>query len=134
MAMRGLALSSLLLVLPMYGSSGLAQTAPPASQEQSFNALKGSKDGGQCKVVFKADELSLCGEVAVPRKAEPDYRYRDREHAGRFTDHRFIIGWREQGASGWKYMTIVFRNTEAAQRFNTAFAAWADRLPQELSP
>lgn len=132
--MRALALSSLLLGLPIYGANGLAQTVAPAFQEQSFDALKGSKNGEQCKVVFKADELSLCGEAVVPRKAEPDYRYRDREHAGRFTDHRFIIGWREQGVSGWKYMTIVFRNTGAAQRFNTAFAAWADRLPQELSP
>ena len=129
--MRRLVLGSLLLTLPLCGASALAQTVESSFQEQTFDALQGSKQGSECKVVFRAAELSLCNEVIVPRQASPDYRYRDREHAGRFTDHRFIIGWREQGVTRWKHMTIVFRNTETAQRFNTVFAAWADRMPQE---
>jgi len=131
--MRVHAIRSLVLLSYLWVPA-FAQNAAPSLGEQAFNALKGSKNGSECRVVFRPEELSLCGEVVVPRKAEPDYRYRDREHAGRFTDHRFIIGWREQGVPGWRHMTIVFRNTEAAQRFNAAFGSWADRLPQELSP
>jgi hypothetical protein len=66
-----------------------------------------------------ANELSHSGEVAIPRMANPDNRYRDREFAGRLTDHRFIIGWREQSTPGWKYMTIVYGNTQVAQRFKS---------------
>ena len=130
-----LSLSGLLpLVSIAYNYSALAQGADPAFPVQSFDAFKGNKGGPECKVTFTPKRLSICGEASIAHEAQADYRYRDREHAGRFTAHYFIIGWREQGVSGWKHITIVFRNTAAAERFNAAFAIWADRIPQVLDP
>jgi len=122
------------LVSIAFNYSAFAQRFDPAFPVQSFDALKGNKGGPECKVTFTPKRLSICGEASISHEAQADYRYRDREHAGRFTAHYFIIGWREQGVSGWKHITIVFRNTAAAERFNAAFAVWADRLPQVLDP
>jgi hypothetical protein len=53
----------------------LAQSAGQAPDGQVFEALKSYKKGPACRVVFMANELSLSGEVAIPRMANPDNRW-----------------------------------------------------------
>jgi len=140
-SMRGLALRSLLLAIPICSASVLAQGTGPAFQEQSFDVLKGSKDGEPCKIIFKAEALALCDGQLVPRNAKVEYRYRDRRQANScnmfgwciFHDHRFIIGWKPVGATERQTATVVFRNLKVAEDFNQVMAKWADVTPEEMS-
>ena len=139
--MRGLALSLLLLALPVCSTSALAQSTNSAFQEQSFDALKGNKNGEPCKIIFKTEALALCDGQVVPRHAKVEYRYRDRTPVNNcnvfgwcvLNDHRFIIGWKPEGATERQSFTIVFRNLKVAENFNQTMSKWAEVTPEEMS-
>jgi len=139
--MRGFSIFTLLLAIPICSASVLAQSTKPGFQEQSFDAIKGSKNGEPCKVIFKAETLSLCDEQVVPRSAKVEYRYRDRTPVNNcnilgwcvLNDHRFVIGWKLEGATERQSLTIVFRNLKVAENFNQVMSKWADVTPEEMS-
>lgn len=140
--MRLFFIAAALLSFSLVGSRATAGDLPLWTEEKSFDALRDSKHGDPCRVVFKADALELCDGQLVPRKAGVDYRYRNRTQAGNcnvlgffcsFLDHRFIIGWRSEGDPERKSFTLVFRNTQAAEQFNQTMAQWSDTTPEEMS-